>query len=102
MEPKSEGNRMSNTIEMQFPLELQLIKARIFDARGIFVCDVNDAEDFLRSSARAEFIVLACNTHYEMLEALRDAYNYLDNNDPNAGVLEKIEAAILKAEEKDE
>lgn len=64
-------------------------------AKTIVVCKhaswMKDGEEF----ANAEFIVRACNSHYELLEALKDARYALYGNGP---ANPKIDAAIAKAE----
>lgn len=57
--------------------------------------------------ANAEFIVRACNTHDEMLEALRQAKDWLDEVGCDCGTGEPgtcasclVDAAIVKAEGK--
>jgi hypothetical protein len=56
------------------------------------------------NEANAQFITRACNSHYELLEALRllleDSYNAIDNNNPmqiREATLIQSRAAIAKA-----
>lgn len=47
----------------------------------------------------AEFIVRACNAHYELLEALKLAHAALSGSNMNMNVVEKkVKSAIAKAE----
>ena len=60
-----------------------------YDSRGIMasvICRLHGIDD-------AEFIILACNAHYDMLDALKKVY---DMNIPGLAQ-ETIEAAVLKA-----
>jgi len=55
--------------------------------------------------ANAEFIVRACNSHYELLELVKDYKSllfsdYVGSRDYSGGQLGKCEAAISKAEGK--
>lgn len=56
-----------------------------------FVMGITDKAD-------AEFIVRACNSHYELLEAAKAALG--DGSDLRPHVLEKLKKAISKAEGK--
>lgn len=55
---------------------------------------------FDEAEATAEFIVRACNSHEDLLDALRDAMAYIMRVAPPGGyvAVEKISAALTKAE----
>jgi len=67
---------------------------------GVRVADCNTSM-FLskeQSEISAEFIVRACNSHYELLEALRLADAALSGSNMNMNVVQKkVRAAITKA-----
>lgn len=43
------------------------------------ICEMHTAWDFKERDANAEFIVRACNSHYELLESCKKLMAYIDN-----------------------
>lgn len=70
--------------------------------RDFSVCLVNGPKDHVHyllnreCQANAEFIVRACNAHYDLVAALRTALMHIANTAPNPSVVDKIEQALEK------
>lgn len=63
--------------------------------RTVAITNANDRRFEPEDEANAEFIVRACNSHYDLLEALRYARRFLNPVDHDVAF---VDAAIAKGE----
>jgi hypothetical protein len=75
-------------------------KSEDYFYHGWFILDAKNhsVADCIQEDESAEFIVRACNSHYELLEALMLADALLSGKNMNKQIVEKkVKAAIAKA-----
>lgn len=83
------------TIHGSDSFEICGINTRMSSAKGMDFC-------YAEQAANAEFIVRACNSHDELVEALKDAISLLEDRFDGMGITQKemftdMKKAITKA-----
>jgi len=64
------------------------------------IIEIKSYDNIKKAKANANFIIKACNSHYELLEACKSALNYI-NGDGYKNTIPKLQQAINKVEGKD-